>query len=61
MSDPVEQGAPTKKPRLSSDHTDVLPGDDSEDGNLEEDVKLENQLRLAQADLDKVALQELSM
>ena len=49
-----EDDNPSKRPKLSPDEEEIIDLEESEDGNLEEDAKLENQLRAAQADLDKV-------
>ena len=46
---------PPKRPKISHGEETIIDLEDSEDGNLEEDVELENQLRNVQADLDKVA------
>ena len=44
---------PAKRPKVSHEDGTIIDLEESEDGNLEEDVELENQLRDAQADLDK--------
>lgn len=50
----TEEQNPPKRPKVSHEEEAVIDLEDSEDGNLEEDVELENQLRNVQADLDKV-------
>lgn len=57
----TEEGkGPSKRAKVSREEEEVIDLDDSEDDNREEDVKLENQLRDAQADLDKVKMTSLN-
>lgn len=50
----AEDEGPSKRLKISPEEEEIIDLEESEDGNPEEDVKLENQLRDAQADLDKV-------
>ena len=47
---------PPKRYKISQEEGTVIDLAGSEDGNLDEDVELENQLRDVQADLDKVKI-----
>lgn len=59
MTELLEE-APKKRPKISSDDEEIIELDVSDEGNLEEDVELENKLRHAQADLDEVTARKAS-